>query len=150
MPLGLGHRNDLVLPLAAGEACWIGLDASTPGARLRVTLAVQTAEGTWLDALGGTPWQAATADSVVVPTVRCIACYRHTDGALRVFARDGANPAVTPCQRLRLRVSALASAATPLEVTIRLLPPAAFASESGLPAPAPLDPTAGYRGWRLP
>lgn len=148
LPVGQGLHGDLVLPLADGEACWIGLDATQAG--LNITLAVQLGSGEWLDALRGSAWHEATAEFVAVPDTRRISGYRRAGSGLRVFARDSADALGAGCQRLVFRVQAPAADAAPFELTLRLLDPALFATESGLPLPPPLDLNGAYQGWRLP
>lgn len=120
LPLGRDPRGGFLLPLAEGEAFWIGLDPGE-GPPLRLE---------WSVALAAGGREAQPARSVAGPD--------------RILAFGGGR---TLARALVDRLDLAVSGAT---ASLRLVDYATFTAASGQPAPAPLDPRAGYKGWRLP
>jgi hypothetical protein len=124
LPVAWG-RSEFLLPLAHAEAFWIG---STLPSRLQ--------DGSVsLELLDGNGRCALTArlddrDTTIIAGVR------REDGRFDVFC--GSSVA-----RVRVHVGAQS-------VEVRLADYDSFAAETRCAPPEPLDPTAGYGGWRLP
>lgn len=112
LPVGEAD-GELLLPLAEGEAFWIGLEAAWP---VRLVLAVD----------GGR-----------------LALERLVAGADRIAGVEG-------LAFSRAGVGSLRLATDEAEATLRLVDYGEFTARTGRAAPAPLDPRAGYGGWRLP
>ena len=123
LPIGQG-KGSFLLPLAESEAFWIGamLEASEP---TRVRLAAQSREGR----------QSRLAE-LVGPQTAVIAGTIRADGRFDIFSRHS--------------LAALDIAADDSRARVELVEPAVYARVTGQPAPDPLDPAAGYGGWRLP
>lgn len=112
LPVGEAD-GDLLLPLAEGEAFWIGLEAASPA---RLALAVD----------GGQ-----------------LALDRLVAGPDRILGVEGLAFSRGQVGRLRLATEEAVA-------TLRLVDYGEFTARTGRAAPAPLDPRAGYGGWRLP
>lgn len=77
---------------------------------------------------------------------------------LRAVASVTSSPAVVlgvPCREgyrvfARSTVSSLRVTASNQSALVEIVDPLEFSRRSGAPPPEPLDPSAGYRGWRLP
>lgn len=120
LPLGNDGGGGFVLPLAEGEAFWIGLDANGgPAVRLEWAVVLRT---------GGIDIQPAL----------------WVAGPQRIAGFGEGQPLA------RTLVDQLVLGAPGASATLRLVDPVEFTAASGRPAPAPLDPRAGYGGWRLP
>jgi hypothetical protein len=130
LPAARAATGELLLPLAAGEAFWIGLDEVAGGAAVDFTLEVETADGRWRQA-----------------PVRLT---RHAQLAGYVGAGAQLHPFDAGCLRLAWTTRWDEGGPQAQRVELRLVDPATFARETGEPPPAPLDPDAGYGGWRLP
>lgn len=139
LPVGLGGRGDLVVPVADEEAFWIGLDFAPhmPVVHLGLTVNLHS---------GG----AAENAVVAVPPARCVAGFSREGPALYALSRLGAPDAGGGCDSLMLSLVSPANEVPAFAVIVRLLGPRAFADETGLAPPPPLDPGAGYGGWLLP
>lgn len=148
LPLGIGVSGELLVPLADDEACWIGLELSPPVLRLRLTLALDTGEGEWLDAFSGRSWHAGLPAEITLPGTLRIPGQRLADRHTAAFARPRGDAA----GRLRLRLFCAADAlqADVFALSIGMVCYPAFSAECGLPAPSRIDAAAGYKGWRLP
>lgn len=127
LPVGRCSDGCFALPVAGGEAFWIGLQMDV-GVSGPVTLRLSVEHGTTVTEL----------PAIDVPPALRVAGYPLPDQSLglAVFARP-------PCRRLSLRVAAV-------HAELLMLAPADFALQTGLPAPPPADTTAVYGGWRLP
>lgn len=148
LPAGLCAMDGLIVPLAAGEALWIGLGLALPARGLSLQLGVELGTGDMRDAIAGQPWRAGTAACIEVPATPRVAGFRRADGRTAAFARPGADGC--GCVRLALRVAAGNISAETPELSVHLVDYGNFSAQSGLAAPAPLDMQAGYQGWRLP
>jgi hypothetical protein len=146
LPVGFSPKGDLVVPLARGEAVWIGLGCERRRERVCVRirfhvssprempdLVVEVGHHT---AIEGIPAAAGASLPIVREPVQVehVAC-----SGLGVALWDETDNGHRPT---RLR--------EPIGVELRLTDYATFTGETGLPAPAPLDPTAAYTGYRLP
>ncbi|MEP6587183.1 MAG: hypothetical protein ABJA84_00300 [Polaromonas sp.] len=158
LPVGLGAAHELILPLADDECFWIGLSVTSATRPIALAVAVELRSRKILDAISGTNWDAGRPTWVIVPDTPRIDGIRRPDGRFEVLARETRDAADGLCVRIRLRIVAAGgddkSAAAPdaeiCEVPLRLVDYATFAAETGTAPPAPLDPDAGYKGWRLP
>lgn len=130
LPVARAARGQLLLPVAAAEAFWIGLDATVGVPFVRFSLEVETAAGRWPQA------------PVSITCHAHVAGYLAADGRLRPFDAR--------CLRLAWATHWGEGGARMRRVELRLVDHAAFARETGEPPPAPLDPGAAYCGWRLP
>jgi hypothetical protein len=144
LPVGENDRGEWLLPVADGEAFWIGVNAE-PAAEL--ALRVDTQRDGALDALSGKEWDVAAPQVMRVTAFVVIAGIHRGDGLLWAFARRPKSDA------------ALASRAVSFVVRndhhqglieVRLIDYPGFAAQTGRPPPAPLDPDAGYKGVLLP
>jgi len=122
-------QGELLLPVAAGEAFWIGLDLPVQAPGLRFLLRVQTSDGAW--------WPQAPQRVVQHGAV---AGYAAGGPGMRAFGAG--------CSRLAWAVEQAGE--TPPPVEVRLVDPATYARATGQPAPPPLQPGSGFGGWRLP
>lgn len=148
LPLGAGVSGDLLVPLADDEACWIGLELAPPVWQLRLTMALETGQGEWLDAFSGRSWTARSAAEITLPGTPLIAGQRLADGRTAPFARPHSDAA----SRLRLQLFCAAGGlqADVFALSIGMVSYPTFSAECGLPAPTRIDAAAGYKGWRLP
>ena len=160
LPVGLGVAQDLMMPVAVGEAFWIGLSVADPSARIELAVVVESSDGAMLDAISGATWEKARCHTVIVPDVQRLAGIRRYADGFNVFTRASTGDSALPCVRLWFRTAAASSNDAPLSrdaqpgeplcVALRLVDYAAFQAETGLAAPDALDPNAAYKGWRLP
>lgn len=146
LPVAKVASDAALLPVAAGEAFWIGLDATGAQPEARLALRAQLASGRAVDALSGREWN--EHGTTAVPTRRRprIEGIARPDGAFDVFGRVPEDNDAS-CIALSFRV---VDAAGSTRVDVEIVDPAAFRQRSGDDPPAPLDPAAGYRGHRLP
>ena len=110
-----------LLPVAAGEAFWIGLSV-TPGAAVRLLITAERRDGTSMPLA-----------PVLVPPSRGVA-----------GVPAGPQFAVFDAELAALILHGSTAA------RIEIADPATFAARTGVAAPAPPDPAAAYGGWRLP
>ena len=147
--VGVGARGGLFLPVA-GEAFWIGIHVARGSPSLDVAVLAALEDGCAVDTFSGIrPGRGRLPTRATVPPMLVLPGIRRPDGtswwALTSAPPPDAGPA---CQGLvlamwrRNRCVALAR--------IRLVDFAEFTARTGLPPPPPLDPDAGYGGWRLP
>ena len=144
LPVGQTDRDEWLLPLADGEAFWIGLNAE-PAAELAVRADAQR-DGA-LDALSGGRWDASAPQLMRVAAFLVVAGIRRADGQLWPFARRPQTDAAPACHAVALVVRNEHHEGT---VEVRLVDYAEFSARTGRPPPAPLDPDAGYKGYLLP
>jgi hypothetical protein len=143
LPVGQDGHGEWLLPLADGEAFWIGINAERA---TELAVKVEGPQGDAFDALAGRPWDLQTAQTVVVDPFVVVAGLRRGD-ALWAFARTAADPAAPACRAISFFVR---NASLPEPAIVRVVDYADFAGRTGLAPPAPLDPDAGYKGYRLP
>jgi hypothetical protein len=117
-------RLAFLLPLAEAEGFWIGamLEASEPS---RARLAAHRPDG----------GQTLLAE-LVGPERAVIAGLIRSDGRFDIFSRRS--------------LVALDIAVDDSRARVELVEPALYTRLTGQPAPDPLDPAAGFGGWRLP
>ncbi len=143
LPVGQDGGTEWLLPVAGGEAFWIGVNAERA-----VELAVKAdmQQGEALDALSGRPWAPRTAQTVAVQQFLVIAGLRSRD-ILWAFSRTADDTTAPACRAISFfeRDASLNELAM-----VRLVEYADFAERTGLAPPAPVDPNAGYKGHRLP
>jgi len=123
LPVGRG-KGSFLLPLAEAEGFWIGamLAASEPTG---VWFAVESRDGR----------QSRLAE-LVGPQTAVLAGMIRSDGRFDIFSRHS--------------LAALDIAVEDSRVRVELVDPAVYTQVTGEAAPDPLDPAAGYGGWRLP
>ena len=122
-----GNSGELLLAAAPDEAFWIGLDATSAERSFEIIIGGETdADGAGYIS-GTTPH---TRQLIGLPSVAGFSCLAWKTGT---------------------RSLALYTSEAPIEaVVVRLALAAAFTSETGQPAPAPLNPDDAYRGDLLP
>ena len=123
LPVGRG-KESFLLPLAESEGFWIGAMLG-PSAPTRVRLTVQSRDGK----------QSRLAE-LVGPQTAVVAGMIRSDGRFDIFSRRS--------------LAALDIAVADSRARVEMVEPAAYTQVTGQPAPDPLDPAAGYGGWRLP
>lgn len=148
LPVGLSRDGELLLPLAPRECFWIGLSADTAHP-LELALAVERDDGL-IDVMTGGAWNASAAIRARVPGTPVIDGIRRADGAFDPLLRDDGAGQSPRGRRLQLWVGELEESAAAAPVLVEFVDYAAFSARTGLPAPDPLDPDAGYKGWLLP
>jgi hypothetical protein len=146
LPVARSSRNAFLLPVAAGEAFWIGLDPLGAQADARLALRVQLAGGRAVEARSGRAWNEDEPTLAPIhgrPRIEGIA---RPDGAFDVLGRAPADNGAS-CTGLSFRI---ADAIGSTRVDVEIVGPEAFRQRSGDDPPAPIDAAAGYRGQRLP
>lgn len=142
-----------LLPVARGEALWIGLDPLGVGTDAQLAIVARLASGRVIDVLSGSDWDEHEARTVSPLTRERIEGIARRDGAFDVIGRSPADDAAS-CTSLAFYVSTAATLAKRVDplsrVAIEFVDYVAFHRRSGSDPPEPLDPTAGYRGHRLP
>ena len=123
LPVGQG-KGSFLLPLAEAEGFWIGAMLG-PSEPTRARLAMLSRDGR----------QSRLAE-LVGPQTAVIAGMVRSDGRFDVFSRDSLVAVDIAVEDSRARVE--------------VVEPAVYTQVTGEAAPDPLDPAAGYGGWRLP
>jgi len=149
LPVGIGAKKELLLPLAYRECFWIGMQLSLGAPQIALALAVELRDGLLLDTLSGKSWNSNQPSIIVVGKTTRIEGIRRPDGRLCVFARETHSGAELNSVCLRFHV-AITYDTDIREVSVRLVDYDTFTVETGKTAPDPLDPKAGYKGWLLP
>lgn len=155
LPVGWAATREWLLPLADNECFWIGLGESAATPPRWLAVAVEFGSGAARDAVTGEVWQHSRAGMLPVPGTPLIAGIQRPDGTLAVFARTAVPFPASSCVRIRLYASPQPCLEARCDgdvsmLALRLADYEVFATETGLAAPATLDPVAGYQGWRLP
>jgi hypothetical protein len=146
LPIARLASDTALLPVAAGEAFWIGLDPHRARPDTRLQLRAQLASGRAVDVLSGREWSEDAATLMPIRARPRIEGIARPDGAFDVLGRAPADGEAS-CIRLSFRVM---DAAGSTRVDVEIFDPPAFRQRSGDEPPPPLDPAAGYRGHRLP
>ena len=146
LPVATRAPDAALLPVAAGEAFWIGLDPIGARPAGRLALRAQLASGRAVDVLSGRAWHEDDATLTAIHGRPRLAGVARPDGAFDVLGRAPGNNEAS-CTALSFRV---VDAAGSTRVDVEIVDPLAFQQRSGDDPPAPLDATAGYRGHRLP
>lgn len=152
LPIGFSVRSGLLLPVATFECFWIGLEVGVAGSSIAFSMAIELRDGRILETSSGRDWSARSGSWDVVRDAACIDGIRRPDGRFDAFARSAARS--RDALRLLFRVGE-ASGADGLDrgdratASVRLVDYEHFSDECGF-SPSPLDPSAGYNGWRLP
>lgn len=132
LPLG-SVRGGWLLPMAAGEAFWIGLGpAASADAPIGIAVAVR---------VRGRRGE-HNVPAILVPPHRWLHGRMLRDGRIAAFHRS-ATTGTPACRRLRFLAGGAEAIVWPVGY-------ARFVRATGRAPPDPLDPTAAYRGWRLP
>jgi hypothetical protein len=139
----------LLLPLAEGECFWIGLSFS--GAPpVAVSVALEREDGELIDVLTGAPWNTSGATLAQVPGTSVIDGIRRADGGFDPLLRDDGIGRRPRSRRLHFGIHRVGDRSAAQPVMLELVDYSTFAARTGRPAPEPLDPDAGYKGWLLP
>ena len=123
LPVGRG-KGSFLLPLAEAEGFWIWAMLAAAGPS-RVRLAVESRDGR----------QSRLAE-LAAPQTAVIAGVIRSDGRFDIFSRHS--------------LAALDITVEDSRARVELVEPAVYTQITGEAAPDPLDPAAGYGGWRLP
>lgn len=150
LPVALDRQGELIVPTADDEAFWIGLDVAPPTHAITLALDVELRSGEVFSAIGDGKANASPVSSITIPSTPRIGGFTQGDAVPHAFARVGGVEIGGGCVRLIFRATSDAVGAEPFEFAVRLVDYATFTAESGQSPPTPLDPNAGYRGWRLP
>lgn len=153
LPVASGPGERHLLPLAAGEAFWIGLSIATADGRAMLALAVTRTDGEPVDVVTGTPWNRLRPGFIAVPQCRWIDGVRLPDGRKAAFVREAPEADMRGWTGLHVHAAqggTEAGMAAAGLVTVSFVTWRDYTSRTGCEAPAPLDPGAGYGGWRLP
>ncbi|MGV6875323.1 hypothetical protein ACUSIJ_21845 [Pseudochelatococcus sp. B33] len=154
LPIASGPGGRYLLPLAADEAFWLGLSLAIPDRRAVLALAVTRTEGEPVDVVTGSPWDRRRPGLIVVPDRRWVDGVSLGDGRKAAFVREA--PETDEDGWTGLHIYAARGAGeegagiSARPATIAFVTYRDYASRTGCAAPAPLDPSAGYGGWRLP
>jgi hypothetical protein len=141
LPSAWGKDGALLIPLAPNEAFWIGLQPDESVPTICVTLSAISQAMRFalmqppIDASGGR-----------------ISGYVDKTGQLLSFAREVEGQYGSHgCSSLECSIEGISNEhRMTCNFSIRLVAPLEFTNESGVPAPPPVDPDAGYRGYLLP
>jgi hypothetical protein len=144
LPVGETDRGEWLLPVADGEAFWIGVNAE-PAAELALRVDTQR-EGT-LDALSGRRWDGSVPDVMPIAGFIVVAGIRRADGRSWAFARRPKDDAAPACRAVALSVRNEHHHGL---VEVQLIDYPGFAARTGRSPPAPINPDAGYKGYLLP
>jgi hypothetical protein len=149
LPVGLADDGDLLLPLAPRECFWIGLNAEASQA-LYISLAIERPDGALTDVLSGGSCEPDAATVVALHGMRRIEGIRRSDGTFDPLLRADGEGARPQGRRLHVWLRRTLEGVVEAVVAVELVDYSTFTERTGLPPPEPLDPAAGYKGWRLP
>jgi hypothetical protein len=127
LPVGAGAEGFL-LPLGEAEAFWIGVMGGAPANSWPLAI-------TCVDRTGAT----LPIASITSKADAFLPGYPRPDGRWGALCRGA-------CSMILIEVGR--TNAIP-RATVRLVSPREYAALTGQPEPPPLDPSAGYGGWRL-
>jgi hypothetical protein len=147
LPVGRSSSGELLLPVADGESFWIGLSSENRNS-IQVGAEVDVIGIGPTDALSGRRWREDDARSVEVAPRSVIVGIRRPDGSSWAFSRSATQPA--PGSRSVRIVLFGDDNETVSSVGVALVDYAMFGRLTATLPPVPLDPEAGYKGWRLP
>lgn len=158
LPIGSTRSGQLQLPIASGEAFWMGFSNCEESSRvLLIRVAVETSTGGVLDAVLGTNWSDTSFSGLVVPPRRELDGIVRLTGGWWPLTRLNPNPDAPQCNAIKIIVIPLQTLTPPspsedLATTVRIesIDSSNFSESTGLPSPPPLDLTATYGGWLLP
>jgi hypothetical protein len=144
LPVGEGSGRELLLPVADDEAFWLGVNTDR---EVALAVNVERQGGGMLDAVSGRTWSTRTPQTIVLSSFAIIAGIRRDDGTVWAFARDSDGDTAPACCAIgffarRQRLRTLGS--------VRLVTYAIFTTRTGRAPPAAIDPSAGFKGFRLP
>lgn len=165
LPVASDGRGAAMLPVAGGEAFWIGLSVEPPATRAVLAIAAIGTDGSCIDVMTGEAWPerapgVLSPPRIVVPDCRWIDGVGSPGSARRAFVRPAPDSGEGGWTGLLVRVLESGDAvAEPIPsagqrtegmwTEVVFAAPADFVSATGCPYP-PLDPAAAYGGWRLP
>jgi hypothetical protein len=127
LPVGVG-AGGFLLPLAQAEAFWIGVTGTAPA-------------NSWPLAIAGVDRTGVTLPiaSITSRADAFLPGYPRPDGSWGALSRDA-------CSMVLIEVGQTNAITC---ATVGLVSPPQYAALTGQPEPPPLDPSAGYGGWRL-
>jgi hypothetical protein len=117
--------SGFLLPLAQGEAFWIGILMSSDTRPASVVVRARRQDGQWIDVAG------TKESSITVVTGEM-----QPDMTFKVFSLQSTSAISVECEGCCTRID--------------LTDPLTFSAITGQPGPEPLDSTSAYGGWRLP
>lgn len=134
LPVAADAAGAPCVPVGDGEAVWLGL-SPVAGREVEVRVTLRAASGEHVITPGG--WVRVSERAVLERVTTA------GGAAPLAIAREGPMPA----HGIRFEVGSPGSV---VAVDVRLLAPREFTAVTGEPDAGPLDPDAGYGGWRLP
>ena len=134
------------MPVAEGEAVWIGVVRSAPAPALK---AIGWHQGRTADLSDGRTCDLAGAKLLPETLLLVLAGLPGSPLGLLPFSLAGQGEAAG-CRRIEIVAIDLDGAMISEPAGIELVAPAEFESRTGCKAPGPADPAGGYQGWRLP
>jgi len=142
LPCALASDGSVLIPLAAGEAFWIGLRQAGTVATVELSLT----------AVSRNSRARPVHFAFEAPSAR-LEGYPDAAGTVFSFGREVERPfGASGFSRLECRTQTpgIEDQAAACSFVLRLVDPETFAAKSGRAAPQPLDPAAGYRSQLLP
>jgi len=137
------------VPVAEGEALWIGLRSVDSSGPVLLAIAAERADGSIIDVLSGATARDDELSSDTVPPRQRINGIARSDGGFDAIGRDPGRGGVT-CRRLAIRTRSRGAQGFDAATRVDLVDYVTFERVSGGKAPQPIDPNAGYKGYRLP
>ena len=149
LPVACPDERDACVPVADGDALWIGLRIAESSRPVVLAIAAERSDGSTIDVLSGAMVGSAELSSDTVPPRQRIDGIARSDGGFDVIGRASAQSGVT-CTRLTIRTRSQRAQAFGPVTRVDLVDYATFERISGRKPPPPIDPNAGYKGYRLP
>jgi hypothetical protein len=148
LPVAVGPGGVFLVPVADGEAVWLGLESAAEGEFARVTIMARLSSGRDVNAISGKPWMGRSEPSRSVPPAQFVEGIPRADEQLAVFARPWDSAPGSGCDALLMIVTSRQQ--RDLRYRFELVDYGRFTTISGLEPPQPMDPGNGYQGWLLP
>lgn len=147
--------GELLLPVAEGEAVWLGLSVQPEGRAVLLFAAANTRPMGALNVCSGLPWQRDCNTGMVVDATFALDGLRRDATSVWAFQRHAANATSPACEQLQFTTaypeeSKEAGRTLPLPIAVHFVDYATYARSTGAAPPVPLDPAHGYRGELLP
>ena len=149
LPVACPAERNACVPVAEGEALWIGLRIADSRGPVVLAMAAERADGSMIDVLAGTTVRSNEFSSDTVPPRQRINGITRADGGFDVIGRASGQGGVT-CTRLTIRTRSQHAQGFEPATRVDLVDYATFERISGRKPPPPIDPNAGYKGYRLP
>jgi len=151
LPVACASASSALLPVSPGEAFWIGVSALAGRARIALAVAAFDRAGRTIDVMSGKTFVDDELATGTVPPLRRIDGIARDDGRHDVL---GCAPESTGPSYARLTFWADADVVRArhrrtLPANVDIVDYATFARSGGV-MPVPIDPRAGYKGYRLP